>query len=81
MTEIKRGDVVELFAVYPGRWISRGHGVVRNFVGDGLACVRREEAHDLVANLEPYQYCTVMVKEIPYDKDCQCLLNNVFWNG
>lgn len=71
---IKPGDRVELFAVYPDRWLSRGEGIVHSIDDGGWGCVLREGAHAVYASTNPTLYGSVMVQEIPLNRSCQCLL-------
>lgn len=72
---IEIGDRVELFAIYPDRWIWRGSGIAEGPIGSGgLIYVSREKAHGIAALTREAIGSTIAVLEIPLDKNCQCHL-------
>lgn len=75
MHQLQRGDFVEVFAVYPDRWISRGAGVVA-FIQNDFVFVNRSDGRRIVALDRAAPYCSVAVKIMPIDQYCQCLLPN-----
>ena len=71
---MKAGDSVDLFAVHLNRWIWRGTGIIHHRITDEMVLVTRQNAHPIAAFATPKLHCTVMVVEIPLDKNCLCLL-------